>query len=342
MTEQDLTISAEPLLKRAGLKGPFQLISLKGGANNQVFEARGGNGSVILKHYFKHAQDKRDRLGTEFGFCTFAWSQGLRCVARPLLMDTALRIALYEFVQGSPIKPGDVHETEIEQAAHFFTALNAHRDHPDAAALPMASEACFSIPEHLHLVAGRVQHLEMLMGGSSIDGKASDFVQTELKPAWQRVSTFVRAKTSPDAAEPLPQTDRRLSPSDFGFHNALRAADGSLRFFDFEYAGWDDPAKTACDFFSQVAVPAPMDLLDYFAGEIVRDQRRPVVARARIRLLLPIYQLKWCCIILNDFLPTGAARRAFASSGGIEEGKRGQLQKAIALLGQIKEGGWAT
>ena len=173
----------------------------------------------------------------------------------------------------------------------------------------------------------------------SIDGKASDFVQTELKPAWQRVSTFVRAKTSPDAAEPLPQTDRRLSPSDFGFHNALRAADGSLRFFDFEYAGWDDHAKTACDFFSQVAVPAPMDFLDYFAGEIVRDQRRPVVARARIRLLLPIYQLKWCCIILNDFLPTDAARRQFALAGNPEDRKQAQLEKAQQLLNRLAEPG---
>ena len=339
MTEQDLLSSAEPLLKKAGLKGPFQLKPIKGGANNQVFEAAGRGGSVLLKHYFKHAQDKRDRLGAEFGLCSFAWSQGLRSVARPLLMDPALRIALYEFGPGSPVKPGDVHETEMEQAARFFTELNAHRNHPDAAALPLASEACFSIPEHLHCVAGRVQRLEMLMGHTGIEGAATDFVQKELKPAWQRVSTFVRAKTSPDASEPLPQADRRLSPSDFGFHNALRATDGSLRFFDFEYAGWDDPAKTVCDFFSQVAVPAPMDFLDFFAGELVRDQRRPIVARTRIRLLLPIYQLKWCCIILNDFLPTDAARRQFAGAGDPEERKRVQLEKARHLLGQLAEPG---
>jgi len=337
MTEHDLAATASPLLQKAGLTGPFELRAIKGGANNQVFEARGIRRSVLLKHYFKHAQDQRDRLGAEFGFCSFAWARGLRCVAQPLLMDTAAHIALYEFVPGTPLKPGDVHETEIEQAANFFAGLNAHRQHPDAAGLPLASEACFSVPEHLHCVAGRVQRLEMLMGTSGLEGEATHFVQHDLKPAWKRVSAAVRSRTSPEAAEPLPAEDRRLSPSDFGFHNALRADDGSLRFFDFEYAGWDDPAKTACDFFSQVAVPVPMDFLDVFAGRIAGDQRRPVVMRSRIRLLLPIYQLKWCCIILNDFLPTDAARRQFSLAGDPEARKRAQLEKARQLLGRLVE-----
>ena len=230
-----------------------------------------------------------------------------------------------------------MHETELEQAANFFAGLNAHREHPDAAALPLASEACFSVPEHLHCVAGRIQRLEMLMGTTRLEQDAIEFVQHELKPAWKRVSAAVRSRTSPEAAEPLPASDRRLSPSDFGFHNALRAADGSLRFFDFEYAGWDDPAKTACDFFSQVAVPVPMDFLDVFAGRIAGDQRRPAVMRSRIRLLLPVYQLKWCCIILNDFLPTDAARRQFSLAGDPEARKRSQLDKARQLLGQLVE-----
>ena len=38
-----------------------------------------------------------------------------------------------------------------------------------------------------------------------------------------------------------------LSPSDFGFHNSL-FRNNKLFFFDFEYAGWDDPIKLMCDF----------------------------------------------------------------------------------------------
>ena len=42
--------------------------------------------------------------------------------------------------------------------------------------------------------------------------------------------------------------DLQISPSDFGFHNALRTNTGPV-FFDFEFSGWDDPAKTIIDFF---------------------------------------------------------------------------------------------
>ena len=37
--------------------------------------------------------------------------------------------------------------------------------------------------------------------------------------------------------------DRCVSPSDFGFHNAIVRGSGEICFIDFEYAGWDDSAQ---------------------------------------------------------------------------------------------------
>ena len=39
-----------------------------------------------------------------------------------------------------------------------------------------------------------------------------------------------------------------LSPSDFGFHNAILKESGDLVFLDFEYFGRDDPVKLMADF----------------------------------------------------------------------------------------------
>jgi thiamine kinase-like enzyme len=39
-----------------------------------------------------------------------------------------------------------------------------------------------------------------------------------------------------------------VSPSDLGFHNILKYKK-KLYFYDFEYAGLDDPIKLICDFF---------------------------------------------------------------------------------------------
>jgi len=52
-------------------------------------------------------------------------------------------------------------------------------------------------------------------------------------------------------AQALPADETCLSPSDFGFHNALVDPSGALSFLDFEYAGRDDPAKPVSDFFCQ-------------------------------------------------------------------------------------------
>src|SRR6185503_11886129 len=67
--------------------------------------------------------------------------------------------------------------------------------------------------------------------------------------AWRAASIATRGNSSNLNLQP------RLSPSDFGYHNAVLADDETVRFFDFEYAGWDDPAKLVCDFFNQVEVP---------------------------------------------------------------------------------------
>ena len=87
--------------------------------------------------------------------------------------------------------------------------------------------------------------------------------------------TPVPDREAVEADQPLDPAERCLSPSDFGFHNAILANDGRLRFIDFEYAGWDDPSKLICDFFCQPAVPAPPQAFDRFATAIAAELPTP-------------------------------------------------------------------
>ena len=66
----------------------------------------------------------------------------------------------------------------------------------------------------------------------------------------------------PDFKKELKSDEKIISPSDFGLHNAKLNRDHRLTFFDFEYAGWDDPAKTIADFFAQPRFPAPLEEVD--------------------------------------------------------------------------------
>ena len=105
--------------------------------------------------------------------------------------------------------------------------------------------------------------------------------------------------------------ERILSPSDFGFHNALEH-EATLSFVDFEYAGWDDPAKLICDFMCQPEVPVTHDQGQQFMEELLRELPGAEAVARRVALLLPVHRLKWCCILLNEFRMEDRKRREHA------------------------------
>lgn len=325
---------AARLLSDIGVHAPCTWQRLAGGANNRVFRVEAGGAPYLLKAYFHDESDPRDRLGVEFGFLTFAWEHGVRAVPRPLAVDGEAHAALYEFIAGERLAAGGVGEEEVRQAAALAVALNAHRT--EAATLPPASEACFSLAGHLDRIEQRVARLAAVDDDAL--GAAAGFVRGELLPAWREVADAVRsgaARQGFHLEAVLSLSERCLSPSDFGFHNALRCAerpaDGTLRFVDFEYAGWDDPAKLLGDFRFQPAVPVPPEHHDAFAAAVLSLFDQPEWHRRRAELLLPAYRVKWCCILLNEFLPEGAARRRFAGESS-ETRRQEQLAKARTLL----------
>lgn len=338
--EAALRRELEPLLVTAGLPTDFALQRLSGGGNNRVYHVDTASGPVIAKRYFSHPDDLRDRLATEYAFIELAWNHGLRTVPQPLACDRRTGWALYEFIPGRRLQHEEITEQHIAAALAFLRNVNALRETSAAQQLSVASEACFSLHEHLETVERRLNRLQQVPTGTGIDGEAARWIGEKFAPAWTAVLQGVldEAKRSHLALdEPLHPADRVLSPSDFGFHNALLTDDGDLRFLDFEYAGWDDPAKLVCDFFCQVQAPVPMEHFEAFLESATADIAKYEAARRRTRMLFPVYRLKWCCIVLNDFLPAGNARREFSQSdAGQEERKRGQLEKARRILSSLE------
>ena len=341
MVIQDTTSAMGALVRRLTGREPDCIQALTSGGNNRVFRAEAGDEQWLLKEYFRHAGDTRDRLKAEYAFLTFSWSHGVRCVPRPLGCDAGNAIGLYEYVRGRPLTVEDIVPSAIESALLFWKEINAHRDTDDARALPDASESCFAIAQHLECLDRRVAALRSLEGSSRIQNEARDFVLTKLIPASSSIVSSATGRTTEmelTMDRSLALSERCISPSDFGFHNALIDESGTLRFFDFEYAGWDDPAKMVCDFFCQPAIPVPSHYLHGFLATVAATVDRPEDFIRRVRILMPVYRLKWCCIMLNDFLPVGGRRRSFAREGNSADAyKARQLQKARTALAQALE-----
>ena len=323
------------LVASAGLGSVAFTDPLDGGKNNRVYRVGTSKGPVLLKSYFRHPDDPRDRLGTEFAFARFAWDHGVRCIPQPLACDPAAGLGLFEFIEGRKLNPGEVTPDHVTAALKFFVQLNFSKG--EATALPNGSEACFSLEDHLGTIARRVNRLKGIEPKTELDREAVEFVTGEFLPVAARAFDTAHQQAIEqglDITTPLDAANRCLSPSDFGYHNALLAAsDGKLRFLDFEYAGWDDPSKSVGDFFCQPHAPAPMSEFERFVNTVANAMPEPEMHVARAKLLLPIYRVKWVCILLNDFLPVGGSRRAFAGPGAEQESRKAdQLAKAHAAV----------
>jgi hypothetical protein len=317
----------------------IELHPLTGGANNRIYRIAAGEKNYILKQYFSHASDPRDRFSTEFNFMQFVWERGILSIPEPLSCDRSQQVGLYEFINGEKVTTSNITWDYVEQALQFFLDLNIHKEDSNAENLKIASEACFSIREHLELVEGRTQRLHAISQDTRAGKEACIFVKNELLPLWDRIKKRIIDEAFDQGLnldESLELSERCLSPSDFGFHNALITDSKRLYFFDFEYAGWDDPVKFICDFFSQVAIPVPLGYFEKVSRMLIDGLNLDMKHQFRMKLLFPLYQLKWCCIILNHFLTADSLRKQFAiASSSQEKNQLDQLNKAKQKLNQI-------
>lgn len=303
------------------------------GGNNRVFAATVGARKVVAKWYFRHPSDGRDRLKAEYAFLSYAHEAGIRCVPQPIACDAGRGVGIYAHIEGRKLTAREIDADCVDQAADFFLRLNHAAARAHARELPDASEACFSIAAHFAMVDARIARLDGIPAVAGIDNEARTFVAV-LRERWHRAKAAILRNSSIDPDQPL--AERCISPSDFGFHNAL-ATEHGIFFLDFEYAGWDDPAKMAGDFFSHPAVGVDDVHFERFLDAAMAYVSAPAALVERARLLFPVFQTKWCCIILNDFLPEFARRRRFADPNfDLAVRKREQLTKAVALLERIK------
>ena len=308
-----------------------EIAPLAAGGNNRVFLVRLGENHYVAKGYYDDAAVFRERMRAEYEFIGHARRFGITAVPRAIGCDNTLQVAVYERVLGVRLEPENVTASRVTEAARFFAQLNAAPVRSAGAHLQTASDACFSVTEHLTSVNRRLARLADISAATPVDRSAAELVNA-LGAEW----VITKARLTAAGEGLIADSWRCLSPSDFGFHNALLRDDGTLCFLDFEYAGWDDPAKMIGDFFAHPGVPVPGEHFEIFIATALEPCADAAAIAERARSLMGVARIRWCCIVLNDFLPQVASRRQFADpAGDLDERKRRQLAKAENMLSKI-------
>lgn len=312
--------------------------AIGGGRNSRIYRITCEPGErYVVKFYFRHPSDRRDRLEVEFSSLQFLWDSGVRVIPRPVMADADTGRAVYEYIEGTVIDPGDVTGADIDKAAEFLSTLRKLATGKTACHLRPASEACFSIQAIVENVTQRFQRLSALPVDDGSYEELHDFLNNEFLPEFKQITAWCEACLDPwglSFSEEIEDRERTLSPSDFGYHNALRRHDGTIIFLDFEYFGWDDPAKMVVDFLLHPAMTLSDDLKRRFTTRILNHFSDHRVLCHRVALVYPLFGLKWCLILLNEFVPEHLLRRDFASTDNlrIRTLRTQQLTKARRML----------
>lgn len=309
--------AAEALLDRTGVPKPREITRLHGGSRNRIYRVRTPKRRLLLKQYFWVPEETEDRLAMDFQFCAFARSMGLVQIPAAVARDEREGLALFEYVDGRRLRRGEIGEAEVMGALEFVRELNFYRGHSEAKQLAVARDACFSVSSYIARVQRNVDELCQLIdspenAADSVTANVTfDGVPKKIVSTWDSIEVAVRESCEAlrlDVESSIGIGQRVLSPCDFGFHNALRDRSGRIRFLDFEFAGWDDPARLVGDFFSRPNLPVPKRYLDRFRDALLGDLPNPQFATARWQILEPLFQFDWACIDLRTLLANPLSR----------------------------------
>lgn len=329
-------VLAERLCGETGLR----LRPIVGGGNNRLFRVETGAGRRFALKLYGPVDARGDRLGREFDGLALLGAYGVADVAVPVAADREARAALYAWIDGAPALAAP-DARDIDRAL----ALAADLRRIGGTKIPWtgeAAEACLSLEMLAGQLHGRLERLRSVAGEPAL----SAFLEDYLAPVLTGALTAARgleAETGIDPATPLASERRILSPSDFGFHNALRRPDGGLTFIDFEYFGWDDPVKLAADFIWHPGMGLQAAAAGrWFDGVSALFADDPTF-KPRLTARAPLFAIRWCLIILNEFLPERWRRRLFAGGGMADwaAAKTAQLTKAQELLSRARVGNGA-
>lgn len=312
-----------------------------GGRNNRMFRARCADGnSFAFKVYGPREDDPRDRMSAEIAGLIFLERYNVSAVPRVVAEDARTGCAAFEWIDGGPANPPSV--MDVDAALRFVAELEALSGVDGTERLPLASAATLSGAAVVRQVQTRSARFDNLDEDDENAPEVRDFLDGEFQDLSAHAVAWARRQydaSGIDFDADLSVANRVLSPSDFGFHNALRRENGRVVFVDFEYFGWDDPAKLVSDFLLHPGMTLSAPFRKRFHdGAMAVFSARDGNFSTRLKALYPLYGLCWVLIMLNEFLPDVWARR-LAAAGSLDANRvrSAQLRKARRMLHHVSE-----
>ena len=300
-TEKELLQVAKKML-------PEKTVSLieriEGRGNSEIVKIIAGNNTYISKIYPQSGE--HNRLVAEYNSLKLLNELSVPYLQTPVAYDDGLGIAIYNYIDGEKIY--NYGNGNIKQMLSLLSVLNSTQARNKFSNFNLASNACLSGLDIEVQIKNRLRSLE---GATNTDIGLKLFIQDKFTPAFHKVLIWSKKNWPNSYTQKLSQSDRVLSPSDFGFHNAIRIESGKIFFHDFEYFGWDDPVKLIADVTHHAAFELSVEHERFWLDGCLDIYGKSILER--YKAAWPLYGLSWCLIILNEYNESLWGRRTAAN-----------------------------
>jgi len=318
----------EDIKEKLGNQAIIKYQEIQAGSNNKLYCIETNKNSLLAKVYH---QDDRQRLQREFQAICFFNKLRLAHTPRAFFKNDTLQYAIYSYEEGFTKNARELTPQDIENMAIFIATIHNIQPEQVKENFQSAIMACFSLEDYINNIKFRL-------------GKFTDYISE--KNAYPQIVHFSKKTNIPvlietlvsDSIENIPQKEiainlatefRRLSPVDFGPHNMIFKENGDITFVDFEYFGWDDPARLIGDFMNHDQTSGVSDANKKLFINIYRNHvTLPQESLSRIEIVTKLITVEWLAIILFSLTPEKIRARQFADKDfNLDSYIEGQIKK---------------
>jgi hypothetical protein len=255
------------------------------------------------------------------------------CTPEVIATSASLDVAVYSWLEGEKIDQPT--NTDIESLVGFMLKLKQLSKEIKFNSIAMASESCISSSDLFSQIQKRRHELEQLNLAV-----LNNFLRDSFDPCFNLVRDFSVDEWPYPVEQPLARSKLTLSPSDFGFHNAVRCSTNVLCFFDFEYFGWDDPVKVIADLQWHPGMNLTSENKAYLTRALLGVYSEDLELPKRLRASWALYGLRWSLILLNVYNPwkrNDYIHGANDNDMAFEKVQQTQLRKSESIIKLIKQ-----
>jgi len=255
--------------------------------NNKVFKLISNNSCFLLK---KYNLDDRERLLREVEFYKYT-NDNLIANTPKLIkycLDNKYIITSFEHNQKS-VSSDDIEEDFILQYAIFINNLNSNPN--------KLKSYKFKARESFESVSLYIKNLDAIFDRYCLYLK--NYPEDIKNLLYDIQKYYLQIKNNLSSRNITIIKKTILSPSDVGFHNTF-INNNKLIFYDFEYAGLDNPLKLVSDFFLQPRYRINKKNISFFIKNLdfINDD-----FLKQFKIVLPLFVIKWILIFFNFLDP---------------------------------------